>query len=453
MVVAPRWTGREAAALRQARRMSVRAYAAALGVSAATVANWDSRGERARLNTETQQLLDIDLARAPDDVHQRFASVLGDRSRSDMEASARQGPDTRSTVAAGEVASTSADTGSDGAPDAIEVQVDPGLHDVELVRQGLADALREGSMTETSLDDWEVTVLRHGRATRDRPADLVLEDLHNDLAELTRAIHRHRSASALRRLTRVAAQMSGLMTLTLCKLDHRSAFRRWARTARVAADEAGDPETQSWTLAQEAYGHFYSADLAEAIEVAKHAQAVAAQTPCVGTALAAALEARAYAVMGRDQDTRSALGRAENSLSDLEGEALVPSAFGYNEAQFRFHEGNAYTYLGDVRSALKAQERALELCAPSDYTDWAMTHLDRTSCLAKSSDTTDALNAATEMLTTLSDAQRRGIITLRGHEILNSLPKGKRRLAAARSLREVLMATTAQKEVPGLWSS
>ena len=63
------------------------------------------------------------------------------------------------------------------------------------------------------------------------------------------------------------------------------------------------------------------------------------------------LEARAYAVMGRDRDTRSALGRAESSLSDLNGEALMPSAFGYNEAQFRFHEGNAYTYLGDVRSA------------------------------------------------------------------------------------------------------
>jgi tetratricopeptide (TPR) repeat protein len=449
MFVAARWTGREAAALRQARRMSVRGYAASLGVSAAAVANWDSRGELARLNMETQQLLDIDLARAPDDVQQRFASVLGDRYPGDMD----QGPHTRSTVADGDVASTSVGNGSDGAPDAIEVHVDPGVHDVELVRQNLIDALREGSMSEASLEDWDVMVLRHGRATRDRPANVVLEDLHTDLAELTLAIHRHRSASVLRRLTRVAARMSGLMTLTLCKLDHRSAFRRWARTARVAADEAGDPETQSWTLAQEAYGHFYSADLAEAIEVAQHAQTVAAQTPCVGTALAAALEARAYAVMGRDRDTRSALGRAESSLSDLNGEALVPSAFGYNEAQFRFHEGNAYTYLGDVRSALKAQERALELCAPSDYTDWAMTHLDRTSCLVKSGDISDALNAATEILASLSDAQRRGIITLRGHEILNSLPKDKRRSAAARSLREVLMVTTVQKEVPGLWSS
>ena len=58
--MARQWTGREAAALRHARRMSVRAYAARLGVTVSTVANWDSRGEQARLRTDTQQLLDID---------------------------------------------------------------------------------------------------------------------------------------------------------------------------------------------------------------------------------------------------------------------------------------------------------------------------------------------------------------------------------------------------------
>ena len=56
MVVAPRWTGLEAAAPRQARRMSIRAHPASLGASAAAVANWCSRGELAHLNTETQQL-------------------------------------------------------------------------------------------------------------------------------------------------------------------------------------------------------------------------------------------------------------------------------------------------------------------------------------------------------------------------------------------------------------
>jgi transcriptional regulator with XRE-family HTH domain len=98
MVVAQRWTGLEAAALRQARRMSVRAYAAHLGVSAATVANWDNRGELARLNTETQQMLDIDLERAPDDVQQRFTSALASESRGLTDGTSAEGPANQTEV-------------------------------------------------------------------------------------------------------------------------------------------------------------------------------------------------------------------------------------------------------------------------------------------------------------------------------------------------------------------
>ncbi len=101
MVVAPRWTGLEAAALRQARRMSIRASAAHLGVSAATVANWDSRGELARLNTETQQLLDIDLERAPEGVQQRFASALSSGSPDVADGTATESHVDRSAKALG----------------------------------------------------------------------------------------------------------------------------------------------------------------------------------------------------------------------------------------------------------------------------------------------------------------------------------------------------------------
>ena len=128
--------------------------------------------------------------------------------------------------------------------------------------------------------------------------------------------------------------------------------------------------------------------LLEAVDVARHAYEVV-KMPCTGAALAAALEARAYAMMGRAQETRKALDRAEKALSQLAGDVLVPSAFGYDEASFRFHEGNSYTHLRDVKSAVKAQERALELCKPDNYTDWAMTRLDRAQCLTYSGDMKD----------------------------------------------------------------
>jgi hypothetical protein len=150
--------------------------------------------------------------------------------------------------------------------------------------------------------------------------------------------------------------------------------------------------------------------------------------------------------MHHDQETRAALGRAEQILSRLDGDALSSSAFGYNEAQLRFHEGNAFTHLGDARSAFVAQDRALRLCAPGDYTDWAMTRLDRAHCLIVDGDA-DAVGYAIETLTALTEQQRRGIITLRGYQVLHALPPAQT-TRAARDLRDLLMLTTEREEVP-----
>lgn len=316
---------------------------------------------------------------------------------------------------------------------------------IELLRQSLDDALIDGTMAEASLDDWEQTVVRYGRATRDRPAGLLLGDLSNDLADLQRALQRYRSASSLRRLARVTAQISGLMCLTFCKLDDRLAVRRWARTARIAAAEAGDPETISWVLAQEAYGHYYADDLREAAEMAQRAQNAVLGMPCVGAALAAALEARAHAAMGENRETGAALGRAEDITARLDGDALTPSAFGYNEGQLRFHAGSAYTHLRDTKAAFRVQDRALELCMPGDYTDWAMTRLDRAACLVFSGETADGLAYAADTLTALTEDRRSGIITGRGYQILADLPSAERRMPAVRDFRDLLMLSSSEK--------
>ena len=280
----------------------------------------------------------------------------------------------------------------------------PDLQQIELLRREMSDMFR-GAISEASLEQWERIAIRYARATRDRAAGVLLGDISQDLAELGRLIRNQRAESALRRLTRVSAQMSGLMCLAFCLLDDRQSFRKWARTASLAGNEAGDPETLSWVLAQEAYGHYYSGDVTEALDVARQAYEVV-HVPCTGAALSSALEARAYAVTGRAAETRSALARAEEVLSQLDGDSLVPSAFGYNEASFRFHEGNAYTHLRDFKSAMRAQDRALELCAPDNDADWAMTRLDRAQCLIYAGDIASGLEYASETMTTISGSSK-----------------------------------------------
>jgi DNA-binding XRE family transcriptional regulator len=321
-----------------------------------------------------------------------------------------------------------------------------GFGQIERLRRGLNDLISERTMTPASLDDWEQTVYQHGHTTRDRAPAVQLGDLGTDLAELHGALARCRSSSALRRLTRVTAQMSGLMCLTLIKLDERAAFRGWAHTARLAADEAGDPLTYSWVRAQEAYGHYYSGDFTEAIHVAQHAQVLSREVSSAGFVLAAALEARAQAALGRGEETRSALRQAEACLSGLEADAIGTSAFAYNEAQLRFHEGNALTHLHDTGAAWQAQEKALAMCPASDYMDRTMTQLDRAHCLAYDGDVTGAVAVMVEAATPLTDQQRHGIIAGRVREVAAVLPTRYRALPAVRELHDLLPSSAEPKD-------
>ncbi len=318
--------------------------------------------------------------------------------------------------------------------------------EIEQLRGRLQDLFAGGEVSSASVEDWELIVARYGMATKNRPATLLLGDLATDVAELERTMAQCRSLSALRRLTRVAANLSGLMCLTLIKLDDRQAFRRWARTARIAANEADDAVTYSWVLAQEAYGHYYSDDLTEAVNVAQHAQAVVPTTASVGAVLAAALEARAHAALGRADETRNALRQAETLLSNLDMATASPSAFVYNEAQLRFHESSALTHLGDTRAAWLAQERALELVAPADFMDRAFTRLDRAMCLATEGDAREASSYTRDTLLDLSPAERLGIIAGRARQIVAAMPSDTHTLPPVRELNDLLMLPPGQEE-------
>ncbi|MFJ1756639.1 NB-ARC domain-containing protein [Kitasatospora sp. NPDC088134] len=72
-----RWSGREARALREALRMSVRAFAAHLGVSDRTVSKWEAGGEQLFPVPDSQALLDTVLDRADPDAVERFREILG----------------------------------------------------------------------------------------------------------------------------------------------------------------------------------------------------------------------------------------------------------------------------------------------------------------------------------------------------------------------------------------
>ncbi len=72
MSTVPQWSGREVRALRAARRMSVREFAAHLGVSDRMVSKWEAGGEAMRPRPHNQAALDTSLAMANSEARTRF---------------------------------------------------------------------------------------------------------------------------------------------------------------------------------------------------------------------------------------------------------------------------------------------------------------------------------------------------------------------------------------------
>src|SRR6266540_28424 len=72
MTTVRHWTGREAKALRAALRLSIRDFAAQLGVGVRTITKWEARGTDVSLRPAMQAVLDTALARASDEAKARF---------------------------------------------------------------------------------------------------------------------------------------------------------------------------------------------------------------------------------------------------------------------------------------------------------------------------------------------------------------------------------------------
>jgi transcriptional regulator with XRE-family HTH domain len=77
MAVIEKWTGRHAQALREALRLTNEAFAGRLGIAPRTITKWKERPEMVP-SPHLQKALDAELARAPVDVHTRFAANLGE---------------------------------------------------------------------------------------------------------------------------------------------------------------------------------------------------------------------------------------------------------------------------------------------------------------------------------------------------------------------------------------
>ncbi|WP_338699224.1 helix-turn-helix transcriptional regulator [Streptomyces sp. Q6] len=319
------------------------------------------------------------------------------------------------------------------------------IEQADALQAGLHEVLAAGPLGDSSLDEIDWTIARHGRATRYRPEAVHFPELLADFQDL-RVLLTHRHPPAVRRRLLVgAARMSGLTALTLLKLgDDRAAS--WWRTARTAAASAEDRTTLSWAYAHEAYQLYYTGDLYGAVELAMRAQQVAGGLPCVGPALAAPLEARAHARLGDGESAARALVSAETALGRLPEDEQIGSAFGYNESQLRFHAGNALTHLGETGRAREELSRAAELYPTAERMDRALVALDTAMCTVMDGDPANAADQVTRTLVGLHQEHRTALIIYRAQQVADTVPPGAHGVHEVRALREILALPPGEME-------
>ena len=350
MIMGRQWTGREAAALRHAGRMSVRAYAARLGVTASTVANWDRRGEQARLRTDTQQLLDIDLARAPADVRQRFAEILADGDEAARSPWARDA-DNGALVAEHDGLLAASDQPVPPAKSGIrqpmsDIQAELLLNPAEEVLRPLT-ATTGRRIGAGTVSDLAARVHRLRLADDVLPGGDLIVPAFRDLRAVVRlyreSVHSENTGRAILVQIGELAQIAGWIASDAGR--HHLAEQAYG-VGVTAARQAGDTALAANLTGSLAYQHANTGRQREGVELARAAlEEAGPDAPPKARALFFDRLAWAHAQAGQARPAMRALGEAHDSLSAGSCDETPPWAYWVSQEELDVMDARVFTEL------------------------------------------------------------------------------------------------------------
>lgn len=186
---------------------------------------------------------------------------------------------------------------------------------VRSLRQQLDQTLGGTNISDSTVDHWQSAADSYGRIYRNSPPLPFLVNIAQDVAELRALIDQRLPTAQRRGLCHATARMAGLLATTLINLGEHREARSWFHTAQRAADESEDPAVRAWVLVRCAVSALYWNDARAALDLANQAALIARHVPCVVTAWAPAVQARALARLGQTEATRVAIVRLPKTSS------------------------------------------------------------------------------------------------------------------------------------------
>jgi hypothetical protein len=289
------------------------------------------------------------------------------------------------------------------------------------------EALRHGmgaAVGGDDLDEWRRIVADYGHIYYRLPPAALMEQLTTDLAVLQAMIAADGSTRRTG-LSSVAAQLSVIVAMTLVAGGQILLARRWWHTARKAADESGDVQTQvlvrAWETVNGCYG--YSTPLG-VLTVSDKAVHLAGGAATAATAGLHAGRAQALALLGRHDEARAEVRRVADITDQLPAPVIadVESLWGWPEHRLRHTESYVYTHIGDLAAAGAAQQQALALYPSTQARLRTQVELHRASCLIRAGNVSDGLRHAADLLDALPVDQHNELLHEVARQVIAAVP-------------------------------
>jgi hypothetical protein len=312
---------------------------------------------------------------------------------------------------------------------------------VEAARHGLNDAFH--SRDDADVSEWSAIAWEYGETYPvTAPADL-LRTLLVDLAGLREAFRRYPDDAAQRELYQVSALLSGFLAQTVNNLGHANEARRWWRTARYAAERAGDSFSPLWVRAREvmhATSPLSGRPVTVVSRLIEEAERFASSAPPELVLELLCGKVQMLTIAGREAEAEKGLAQVHERFSATSFAGYNGSLLAWGEERLRNTESFVYARLGDFEQLENAQRAASALYKhdPSNVRWPAANELNKAFCLARGGDVKEGTALARAVVEGLPSPQQAQDIHRRAREVLNAVPEAERDRPVVSEYREWL---------------
>ncbi|WP_309230403.1 helix-turn-helix transcriptional regulator [Nocardia sp. SYP-A9097] len=358
------WSGKEARALRDAKRMSIREFAAHLGVHERLVSKWEAGGNRVHPRPVNQAALDTSLARSDDVVRARFAALI-DQPLIDRPV---PGFDARQDVPA--QASYSSDAELLALVDSGAMRGDAlaAISERDLIMAAAHEASEHAGRAEssnvgtTTLEQLDADVTRIANDYVHVPPVPMMVEMLRVRRRVYRLLEGHQRPADTGHLYLLAGTLSGLLANASTDLGYVDAAGEQARAAWAYAELCEHNGLRAWTRGMQALIEYWSERPRRAVLLAQSGQQYA--DSATAQVRLHNIEARIWSRLGSPADTERCIRAADDARDGDISDTLhdeVGGVFGFNQPKAQYYAGATYIHLGQAEPALAATRRAIEL--------------------------------------------------------------------------------------------